>query len=59
MVTDEIESKLYREHPASHKRKPQESICKLFLSNKAVELINLTTILTNTQLSFPLRRPPC
>ena len=58
MVTDAIESKLYREPPARHKKAP-ESICKLFPFNKAVELISLPSNLTNTQIVSLLKDLPC
>ena len=50
MVIDALESKLYREPPVKHKKKPPANICKVYFSNKAVELVSLLSIFRNTQL---------
>ena len=34
MVIDALESKLYREPPVKHKKKPPANICKVYFSNK-------------------------
>lgn len=41
MVTDAVESKLYGEPVIRHKKKPPGNVCKVYFSNKAMELINL------------------
>ena len=41
MVTDAVESKLYGEPVIRHKKKPTGNVCKVYFSNKAMELINL------------------
>ena len=58
MIIDAVESKLYRELPIRHKRNSLKNICKVYFSNKAVELINLPFLLNNTQLVFLLRDLP-
>ena len=59
MITDAVESKLHRELPIRHKRNSPENICKVYFSNKAVELINLPFLLNNTQLVSLLSDLPC
>ena len=41
MVTDVVESKLYGELVIRHKKKPPGNVCKVYFSNKALELFNL------------------
>ena len=58
MVIDAIESKLYRETPVKLRRKTEKSICKLYFSNKALELINLPSLCNSTKL-FSLLKNFC
>ena len=59
MVIKAIESKLYREPPVTNKSKPPENICKVYFSSKAMGLINLPSILNNTQSVSLLKDLPC
>lgn len=47
MVIDAIEPKLYRKPPVRYKKYP-ENIWRIYISNKAVELINYFSTLTKT-----------
>ena len=55
MVIDSIESKLYKEPPAKPKRKAPDNICQVYFSSKAIELINLPSILNNSNLTSILK----
>ena len=55
MVIDATESKLYRELPIKYKKKLPENISKVYFSNNVEELIDLPSIINNTQLVFPLK----
>ena len=52
---DAIESKLYKPMQVKQRKKPPENICKVLFHNKAIELINLPSILHNSELSDSLK----
>ena len=58
MVIDAIESKLYRKPPVKHKNRLPNNICKVYFSNKAVELVNLPSTCCNTLLISLLKDLP-
>ena len=59
MAIGAIESKVKREPLVRYKRKPTENVCKIYFSNKTMELINLPFILNNSQLVSLLKYLLC